>query len=142
MSWLPRKTVVVPVDFSDESLAAVAPALELADRPSSVHVVHVLSDLSPAEPGMIWDALQSDNRRQHANELLRERLHGEGYRDLRTSIEFGDPGYHIVEYAQQVKADLIVMPSHGRTGLKRVLIGSVAERVLRLAHCPVLILRQ
>ena len=47
----------------------------------------------------------------------------------------------ITELAAELKADLIVLPSHGRTGLKRLLIGSVAERVVRLAHCPVLVLR-
>ena len=56
-------------------------------------------------------------------------------------ILFGDPGHEITEFAERVKADLIVMPSHGRTGLSRLLIGSVAERVIRLAHCPVLVLR-
>ncbi|HCK41739.1 MAG TPA: hypothetical protein DHW22_08920 [Planctomycetaceae bacterium] len=49
----------------------------------------------------------------------------------------GDPGHNITDYAKEIGAGLIVMPSHGRTRLKRMLIGSVAERVVRLAHCPV-----
>ena len=56
-------------------------------------------------------------------------------------IEFGDAGYRIADHAKQLNADLIVMPSHGRSGITRLLIGSVAERVVRLAHCPVLVLR-
>jgi nucleotide-binding universal stress UspA family protein len=56
-------------------------------------------------------------------------------------VAFGDPGQRITAYAEEVGADVIVMPSHGRTGLKRLLLGSVAERVLRLAHCPVLVLK-
>ena len=56
-------------------------------------------------------------------------------------VRFGDPGREIAAFAESQHADLIVMPSHGRTGLSRILIGSVAERVVRLAHCPVLILK-
>ena len=53
----------------------------------------------------------------------------------------GDPGHQIAEFAKEAGAGLIVMPSHGRTGLTHLLIGSVAERVVRFAHCPVLVLR-
>ena len=56
-------------------------------------------------------------------------------------VRFGDPGREIAAFAEKLHAELIVMPSHGRTGLSRSLIGSVAERVVRLAHCPVLILK-
>ena len=62
--------------------------------------------------------------------------------DVIFQVQFGDPGHGITDYAEEVGADVIVMPSHGRTGLRRLLIGSVAERVLRLAHCPVLVLRK
>jgi nucleotide-binding universal stress UspA family protein len=54
----------------------------------------------------------------------------------------GEPAHGIADYAQDKKAELIVIPSHGRTGITRLLIGSVAERVVRLAHCPVLVLRK
>ena len=54
---------------------------------------------------------------------------------------FGDPGHQIAQYAEEAKADLIVLPSHGRSGLQRLLIGSVAERVVRHAPCPVLVVR-
>ena len=53
----------------------------------------------------------------------------------------GDPGSEITKLAKEVGAHLIIMPSHGRTGISRLLLGSVAERVLRLSHCPVLVLR-
>jgi nucleotide-binding universal stress UspA family protein len=56
-------------------------------------------------------------------------------------VRFGDPGREIAAHAEELHAELIVMPSHGRTGLSRLFIGSVAERVVRLAHCPVLILK-
>ena len=53
----------------------------------------------------------------------------------------GDPGHEITEYAEEIGASLIITPSHGRTGLSRLLIGSVAERVVRLAKCPVMVLK-
>ena len=63
------------------------------------------------------------------------------YTPVQIDILFGDPGYRIAEHAQRLGAELIVTPSHGRTGLERILLGSVAERVIRLSHCPVLVLR-
>jgi nucleotide-binding universal stress UspA family protein len=141
MPWLPKKLVVVPIDFSDESFAALATARELVADPSALHLVHVLPYLEVTEPGVIWEAIDDASRRKHAEDALRERLAG-NYPGAKISIAFGDPGREIAEYAQSSGAELIVLPSHGRTGLSRILIGSVAERVVRLAHCPVLVLRQ
>ncbi len=63
------------------------------------------------------------------------------YKDVQINIEIGDPGYRIAEFAKGIRANLIVIPSHGRTGLAHMLLGSVAERVLRMSHYPVLVLR-
>ena len=63
------------------------------------------------------------------------------YERVSFQVEFGDPGHRIAEYAEAVGSDLIVMPSHGRTGVRRLLIGSVAERVLRFAHCSVMVIK-
>ena len=78
----------------------------------------------------------------HAAYVVRERLADAKYSGVQIDVEIGDPGQCIVDFAESVQADLIVTPSHGRTGVKRLLIGSVAERVVRLAHCPVLVLRK
>ena len=91
---------------------------------------------------MIWGEINDENRARNVTEAIRERLTDEKYKDVAIEVEFGDAGYRIADYTKQLEADLIVMPSHGRTGLKRLLIGSVAERVIRLSHCPVLILRK
>ncbi len=142
MNWLPRRTVLVPVDFSDDSFAAVDVALELAGDPSQVHIFHVLPEPHVLEPEVQWQMIDSENRRRHAIEALRSRLADDKkYQDLPIEIDFGNPGYRIAEYAEQIQADLIVMPSHGRSGFERILLGSVAERVTRLCHCPVLVLR-
>ena len=141
MNWFARKKVLVPVDFSDESFSAVDSALELVANPTDLIVVYVLQDLSPMEPGEIWHTVDPESRIQHAVKALRERLADEKYRGLQFDVVIGDPGHEITKLAEREAADLIVLPSHGRTGLKRMLIGSVAERVVRLAHCPVLVLR-
>ncbi len=142
MAWFPKQTVLAPVDFSELSWEAVDTALELAAHASGVHVIHVLPVLEPAEPGVIWHTIDDETRSRHATQAVRERLADAKYRDVQVHIAFGDPGVEIADYARQIGADLIVLPSHGRTGIARFLIGSVAERVVRLAHCPVLVLRK
>jgi nucleotide-binding universal stress UspA family protein len=141
MGWLPTNRIVVPVDFSDESLAAIDTALEMVGSPADVHVVHVLVEISPLEPGALRETVTTENRIDFAQQTLRERLADSKYADLTVKILHGDPGHQVADYAEQVNADLIVLPSHGRTGLSHLLIGSVAERVVRLAHCRVLVLR-
>jgi nucleotide-binding universal stress UspA family protein len=141
-NWLPKHRVVVPVDFSDESFAAIDTALELVADAAHVSLIYVLPVIDPAEPGVIWTTVDDESRRHHAELALAERLTDSRYADIRREIAFGDPGHEIADFAQRERADLIVLPSHGRTGLKRLLIGSVAERVVRLAHCPVLVLRK
>ncbi len=141
MSWLQKQKVVVPVDFSDESFTAIAAAIEFVDDPGNVLVVHVLQDLSPMEPGELWGTLDKASRIKNATQTLRERLGQEGHPDVTVDVVIGDPGHEITNLSERENAELIVLTSHGRTGIKRLLIGSVAERVTRLAHCPVLVLR-
>lgn len=142
MAWLPKKCVVVPVDFSDESFLAVDAALDLVASGADLHVINVLPVLEPAEPGVIWNTVDNQSRTKHAQDALRERLADAKYKDVSLTVRFGDAGREITDFAGEKKADLIVLPSHGRTGLTRLLIGSVAEKVIRLAHCPVLVLRK
>jgi nucleotide-binding universal stress UspA family protein len=142
MAWLPKRCVVVPVDFSANSWSAVEHALELVAQPSHLQLIHVLPVLEPADPGVIWNTVDDESRRHHAEQAIRAHLADARYQGIACTIEFGDPGRQIAEFAQRLAADLIVMPSHGRTGLQHLLIGSVAERVVRLAHCPVLVLKR
>ncbi|MDH3718154.1 MAG: universal stress protein [Planctomycetota bacterium] len=142
MPWLPKTHVVVPIDFSDDSIKAVDTALELVDSPARVHVIHVLPILAATEPGVIWDTVDDTGRKEHAEEALQQRLADERYAGIDIVVSIGDPGEEITGFAESTQAELIIMPSHGRTGISRLLIGSVAERVVRLAHCPVLVLKQ
>jgi len=142
MDWKHIKTIVVPVDFSEISMEAVDTSLQLAHPSTTIHVLHVLPELSPLEPGEVWETITNESRSQHAREALQERLSGTAYANVKVEILFGAPGHAIARRAGELKADLIILPSHGRTGLAHLLIGSVAERVVRLAHCPVLVLRK
>ncbi len=142
MSIMQAQRIVVPVDFSDISFDAVERALEIAGGDAKrISIIHVLADLSVNEPGAIWGEINNEKRSRNVKENLRQKLTGDRYQGLQIEVEFGDAGHRIAEFATSIGADLIVMPSHGRTGLSRVLIGSVAQRVVQLAHCPVLVLR-
>jgi len=142
MDWLKGKKTVVPVDFSNESVEAVDFAVEVTSDESDIHVIHVAADLLIMEPGMVWDEMNDATRELKLLEALREKFPHEKYNRLTLYIAFGDAGHEIAEYAEQIGAGVIILPSHGRTGLTRVLIGSTAERVVRLAHCPVLVLKK
>ena len=142
MSGLSKDRIVVPIDFSDESFAAIDTALEIANTPSGVHIIHVLGELSPAEPGLVWGTIDHDSRTRRVTKAVRERLADHKYDDIQVNIAFGDPGHSITEFAHEIGAELVVMPSHGRSGIGRLLIGSVTERTIRLAHCPVMVLRK
>jgi nucleotide-binding universal stress UspA family protein len=141
MSWLPKKCVVVPFDFWEQSGQALEAAREFVDNGANLHVVHVLSEIIAGEPGIYWETIDNDARRYHAERAFHDSFASSPFNQSHFHVRFGDPGREIAGLAEQLNAELIVMPSHGRSGLTRLLIGSVAERVLRLAHCPVLILK-
>ncbi|MCP4195327.1 MAG: universal stress protein [Planctomycetaceae bacterium] len=140
MGFLPRRRVLVPYDFSTESHEAMKLGHQLVDDPSHLHVIHVLPELTATEPGVIWATVDDASRMTHAREAIDERL--KEYPRTNVNVNFGDPGHVITELAAEIECDLIVIPSHGRRGVQRILLGSVAERVVRLAHCPVLVMRK
>lgn len=141
MSWLKRKSVLIPIDFSDLSYQALEPAKELVEDIASLKLIHVLAPLHPADPAAMWDTVSDDDRKQKVRLFSREKLKELGYGNLHIEVVIGDATSKIVDYAQTIDADLIIMPSHGRKGVSRFLLGSVAEQVVRLSHCPVLILK-
>jgi nucleotide-binding universal stress UspA family protein len=85
--------------------------------------------------------ISDEDRKKSLEHAFHERYSDPKYRDVRFEVLFGDPGHEIAQFAKDRGAGMIVMSSHGRTGLAHLLIGSVAERVVRLAQCPVLVLR-
>ena len=142
MPWFPKRSVIVPVDFSPESIDAIDVGLALVDQPSHLHVVHVVVDIMPLEAGEVWGVIDPQTRVQQTTKALKERLSDKKYTGVQIAVVLGEPAHGIANFAQEKGAELIVIPSHGRTGLTRLLIGSTAERVVRLAHCPVLVLRK
>lgn len=141
MSGFAAKTIIVPVDFSEFSLAAVDRAIEIAGDTATVHVVHILLPLSVMEPGVLFGEMTDESRIESVEKHLRERFSDEKFADVRTHAKIGDPGREIVDCADRLEADLIVLPSHGHGFFKHLFLGSVAERVVRLAQCPVLVLK-
>ncbi len=141
MTWLPKKKVVVPIDFSAKSLPAMETALEMVESPSNIHAVYVMAELSEVDPGVMWGTIDDEERLKNSVESLTKAFSDPKFSGFQPVVRMGDPGNEIVDYAKEVSADLIVIPSHGRTGMEHLLMGSVAERVSRLAKCPVLVLR-
>lgn len=141
MSWLKKTSVLVPIDFSEWSYSAIAPAREYVESETSLTLIHVLTPLHPADPAAMWNTLDDEQRKQKVKEFLQEKLGEMGYKEVGIEIKIGDPSTEIIDFAKDISADLIVLPSHGRKGVSRFLLGSVAERVVRLSSCPVLVLK-
>ncbi len=142
MDWLPRKTIVVPIDFSDDSFRALDASRELVDDVRNLHLIHVLPIITPNDPGVIWEMIDEQSRADHAREALQNKLVDLKVEGPQIIIRFGDPGHQIADYAAEIHADLIVLAGHGQSRLTRLLLGSVAEKVVRLSHCPVLVLKK
>jgi hypothetical protein len=88
-----------------------------------------------------WDTVDNEARVRHAEIALQDILGSTPFQKIGLHVRLGELAWEIVTFAEHFKAELIVLPSHGRTGLSRLLIGSVAERRRPNAHCPVPILR-
>lgn len=143
MAFASKKNVVVPIDFSGQSKIAIETALEVVDSPENLHVVHVLFPLDAVSPGVVWGELDDKKREESALEHAKQFLSDSNLPStVKVLVRIGDPGTEIAEYAESVKSELIVVPSHGYHGLKRIFLGSVAERIIRHANCAVLVLRR
>ena len=135
------KTIVVPWDFSDRSRAALEAASAIAESPAKIRVVHVTPYPDAMEPSIVWGTFSEQEIRERLRASFGKEINLDDYPGLEFVGLFGNPAHEITRYADENNAGLIVISSHGRTGLSRVLLGSVAEQVVRLAHCPVLVLR-
>jgi len=82
------------------------------------------------------------DRRANRLEMLQRYLAEHGHRDATAHVISGNPGMEISKFADDVKADFVVIPSHGYHGLHRLVLGSTTERVIRHSHAPVLVLRR
>lgn len=146
------KKILAPIDFSDFSMVGMQGAKELAtDLGAEVHLVHVvvphfhIIPLPLATSGdQSFEQTRESAMKQQAEEEL-ERIKKDDFGNspkVFTAVLNGSPVKMLIEYAEQNAIDLIVLPTHGRSGVDRVMIGSVAEKLVRLAHCSVLVLRR
>ena len=146
---MPIKRVLVPVDFSGDSLNALAYARELV-KPfkAEVVLVHVIEPIYYAAPADMYMASPNlatiiDEQQRMAGQQLKRIAADLEKRRLRVHsvLKTGSPAHVIIETAQRLRADLIVMATHGHTGLVHLFMGSVAEKVVRGANCAVLTVR-
>lgn len=141
MMDLATAKIVVPSDFSPLSKQTLDTVLDTVNEPSQVHVLHVLANLTAIEPGVVWQQIDDETRRQAARKALEEHYGDDPYAGINKDVAIGDPGHGIVDFAKDIDADMIVIASHGRHGIQRFFVGSVAERVVRFAQCPVLVFK-
>jgi nucleotide-binding universal stress UspA family protein len=133
------KNILVPIDFQSGSDRALDHALAFAPRfEANVTLVHAYSLQPPAyAPGVAWPSVDFADAAQRALDAS-VRAAKERYPRVEGILVRGEPWEVILATAKDRAADLIVMGTHGRRGIPRLLIGSVAEKVVRLAPIPVL----
>ncbi|MCR9294833.1 MAG: universal stress protein [bacterium] len=134
--------ILVPTDFSDYASLAVEYGASLAEKyGAQVHLLHVLETHYSATPtfaaGLALTS-QVKESQEAAEKMLRDLAAG---RPMVCKTAEGSAFLEILRYAENQEIDLIVMGTHGRTGLEHVLIGSVAERIVRKSSCPVMTIR-
>lgn len=143
---LQLKKILVPTDFSEASNSAYKYALRFGQQfDAELHIVHVSEPiLSPQLAGLPPMPTFSEEERSFVENNLRvwaDSMERVGVK-TETMLRTGLAAHEIVEAAKEIDADLIVIATHGYTGWKHFCIGSTAERVVRAAPCPVLVVRE
>ncbi|UCG42306.1 MAG: universal stress protein [candidate division WOR-3 bacterium] len=146
---LPVKSILCPVDFSDDSIRALKKAEELALHfDAALLVLHVVTPIPTAgptfdpQPDFDINAYQDSLRLGYQAEL--DRIVAEQLQkctQTKAVVAVGDPADEILRVAGGEKVDMVVLSTHGETGWRHLVFGSVAERVVRHASCPVLTIR-
>jgi len=132
------KTILCPIELESQSMLALKVARALAEQNSAkVCLVHVVTPPlpRPLEPVPEWEKRVNGKLGKIATDHFADKVRCD------FAILRGEPAAAIIRAAQDMEADLIVMATHGHTGLNRVLLGSVAERVVRESPVPVLTVR-
>lgn len=141
------KTILFPTDFSQGARAAMDYAMSLAqDFKAKLILLYVIQDISIAEwyiPSSISAAdLVEDMQKSAEREIDKWEIEVAGkVRDVEKMVVRGVPFVEIIRTAKERKADMIVIGTHGRTGIDHMLFGSTAEKVVRKSPCPVLTVR-
>lgn len=143
------KRILFPTDFSEYAMEAEEYACALARQSDAeLHVLSIIDVSLPLNPAWgaplyLADGIDPHKVREQTQIALEARPNPEWSRGLtiHRAVRNGNPFVEIIRYAREQNIDLIVLGTHGRTGLSHVLLGSVAERVARQASCPVLTAR-
>lgn len=150
MKTLNIQNIIVPIDFSKMSVQAVQIARQLAQRfGASIHLAHVrhlnyaADFVAPAPPVVPFPFMTYEQDAEKAAlKDLKEVASECGVSSATCNVLSGAPAFdEICRLAQTIPADFVVMPTHGRTGLKHVFLGSTAERIVQHSSCPVLVAR-
>lgn len=138
----PYKRILCPIDFDGNAEAAVKEAGALARAlDATVLLIHIVQINPLATEGFVLAELQesqSKAARAKVAEIAGQSLAGVTHE---IDIEIGDPGETILALEKKLNADVVVMATHGRRGVKRLVLGSVAEKIVRESTVPVLTLR-
>lgn len=141
-----KNVIVVPTDFSELSRAALPWARRMAEQmQADIHVVYVVEephiyatlDMGPVPIPSVEELSRSAEKRM-ANFAS---AHLKGLGSVTTKVLVGRPAEEVVRYARETSASLVIMTTHGYSGVKHVLLGSTTEAVLRHSACPVLSIR-
>jgi nucleotide-binding universal stress UspA family protein len=141
------KKILLPTDFTQGALAALPYAVDLAKSyGAKLYFIHVIYDMNAATglhvPHVSLDAMYEEMQNGAEKEI---RNFGseitEGLKEVETRVIRGVPYEEILSFASENGIDMIIMGTHGRSGLDRVIFGSTAEKVVRNAICPVLTVR-
>lgn len=133
------ENILLPTDGSEGAGEAVEHAASIAGKfDSTIHVVYVV-DLRATSPHDMAEVLTGklEDIGKKATQTIKEELEGEGL-EVKTYVEKGIPHKTIMDLADRQDIDLIIMGTHGRTGLDRIMLGSVTEKVVRKSKIPVL----
>jgi nucleotide-binding universal stress UspA family protein len=131
------KKILAPTDFSDLSARGVRYACQLAKE---VGAELIILNVVLLDETNVVDKREMERHKMRLDEFIAENIAGAGADlKIRNVVDAGQPFGAIIDWAEKERIDLIVMSSHGRSGLSRMLIGSVTDKVLRGASCPALV---
>lgn len=142
------RRIVTPIDFSDNSRLIADSSMFMASKyGAAVHLVFVVQNFEDYSgffvPQMHVPNLEeelmtgAEERMESFLEEMSEVITRLGVKDITHKVLMGDVGEQIVDYATEIRADLIIMGTHGYKGLEKIMFGSVADKVVRSALCPV-----
>lgn len=135
--------ILFPTDGSDGANAAQEHAIEQAlAHDATLHVLYVIEDMFPTVEANAPDMLAELEREgERSLETARAQANAADVESIRGTVASGSPYRQILAYVDERDIDMIVMGTHGRRGIDRYLLGSVAEKIVRSADCPVVTVR-